>query len=144
MTTTATKTYQVTVIERALAYYEVEAEDALRRRRELGGRRILRPRRRGPRHRRPVQRPRAAARRHVADSAAIGMGSRHRPTSAGDKPYSVLLLYPDYVNDDGTETFYAFVEAPDPIAAVAMAQRQAVALQRMGREAIRTTSSRCW
>ena len=28
MTTTATKTYQVTVIERALAYYEVEAEDA--------------------------------------------------------------------------------------------------------------------
>ena len=28
MTTTATKTYRVTVIERALAYYEVEAEDA--------------------------------------------------------------------------------------------------------------------
>ena len=28
MTITATKTYQVAVIERALAYYEVEAEDA--------------------------------------------------------------------------------------------------------------------
>jgi hypothetical protein len=28
MTTTATKIYQVTVIERALAFYEVEAEDA--------------------------------------------------------------------------------------------------------------------
>ena len=28
MTTTATKTYLVGVIERAIAYYEVEAEDA--------------------------------------------------------------------------------------------------------------------
>ena len=28
MTTTATKTYRVAVIERAIAYYEVEAEDA--------------------------------------------------------------------------------------------------------------------
>ena len=43
------------------------------------------------------------------------------------KPYSVLLLYPDHANDGGTETYYAFVEAPDAIEAVAMAQRQAVA-----------------
>ena len=41
------------------------------------------------------------------------------------KPYSVLLLYPDYANDSGTETYYAFVEASDPIAAIAVAQRQA-------------------
>ncbi|MGO9468042.1 MAG: hypothetical protein ACLQVF_28245 [Isosphaeraceae bacterium] len=31
------------------------------------------------------------------------------------KPYSALLHYPDHVNDGGTETYYAFVEAPDPI-----------------------------
>ncbi len=42
------------------------------------------------------------------------------------KPYSVLLLYPADVNDGGVETYYAFVEAPDPIAAVALARRQAV------------------
>ena len=42
------------------------------------------------------------------------------------KPYSVLLLYPDWANDDGTETYYAFVEAADPIAAVAQAQRRAL------------------
>ena len=43
------------------------------------------------------------------------------------RPYSVLLLYPDYANDGGSETYYAWVEAPDPIAAVAEAQRQALA-----------------
>ena len=47
----------------------------------------------------------------------------------GDEYNSVLLLYPDYANDSGTETYYAFVEAADPIAAVAQAQRQAVAAQ---------------
>jgi hypothetical protein len=41
----------------------------------------------------------------------------------------VLLLYPDYANDSGIETYYAFVEATDPIAAVAVAKRQAVAAQ---------------
>jgi hypothetical protein len=45
------------------------------------------------------------------------------------KPYSVLLLYPDYANDDGTETYYAFVEASDPLQAVAVAQRHATAAQ---------------
>jgi hypothetical protein len=52
------------------------------------------------------------------------------PAAASDpakKPYSVLLLYPDYANDGGTETYYAFVEAPDPITAVAEARRQALA-----------------
>jgi hypothetical protein len=47
----------------------------------------------------------------------------------GSKPYSVLLLYPDYANDSGTETFYAFVQATDANAAVAHAQRQAAEAQ---------------
>lgn len=45
------------------------------------------------------------------------------------KPYSVLLLNPDYINDWGNETYYAFVEAPGPDAAVDAARRQAVAAQ---------------
>jgi hypothetical protein len=55
-----------------------------------------------------------------------------RPSDAppGDdpakKPFSVLLLYPDAVNDDGTETFYAWVEAPDSVAAIALARRKAL------------------
>jgi hypothetical protein len=44
-------------------------------------------------------------------------------------PYSVLLLYPDCVNDSGNETYYAFVQALDPGEAIATAQRQAVAAQ---------------
>ena len=51
------------------------------------------------------------------------------PPPAEAKPYSVLLLYPDYANDSGTETFYAFVQTADAIAAVAQAQRQAAAAQ---------------
>jgi hypothetical protein len=43
------------------------------------------------------------------------------------KPYSVLLLYPDYATDGRTETHYAWVEAHDPSAAVAEAQRHALA-----------------
>jgi hypothetical protein len=52
------------------------------------------------------------------------------PAEASDpakKPYSVLLLYPDDLNDDGKETYYAWVEASDPVAAVAEARRQALA-----------------
>lgn len=45
---------------------------------------------------------------------------------AAAQPYSVLLLYPDHVND-GNETYYAFVLAADPVAAVAEARRQALA-----------------
>lgn len=40
MTNTNTKTYRVNVIERVIAFYEVEADNPLRRRRELAGRRI--------------------------------------------------------------------------------------------------------
>jgi hypothetical protein len=49
--------------------------------------------------------------------------------AVGSKPWSVLLLYPDHANDSGTETYFAFVEASDPIAAVARAQRQAAEAQ---------------
>lgn len=46
------------------------------------------------------------------------------------RPYSVLLLYPDYACETfGHDTYYAFVEARDPIEAVKIAQRQAVAAQ---------------
>lgn len=41
------------------------------------------------------------------------------------KLYSVLLLYPDFVNDGGTETYYAFVKARSPLEAVAKAQWKA-------------------
>ncbi|MFL5285236.1 MAG: hypothetical protein ACJ8AW_30735 [Rhodopila sp.] len=53
-------------------------------------------------------------------------------SDAGKKPYSVLMLYPDYVNDgsmETLETYYAFVDASGPIEAVALAQRQAAAAQ---------------
>jgi hypothetical protein len=45
--------------------------------------------------------------------------------TVASKPWSVLLLYPDHANGSGTETYYAFVKASDPIDAVACAQRQA-------------------
>jgi hypothetical protein len=50
-------------------------------------------------------------------------------SDAVEKPYSILLLYPDYADDTGYETYYALVEAADAIEAVAVAQRQAVADQ---------------
>lgn len=46
-------------------------------------------------------------------------------TDVAIRPYSVLLLYRDYANDGGNETYYAWVKAPDPITAIADAQRQA-------------------
>ena len=52
------------------------------------------------------------------------------PAREADESYSVLLLYPDYANDGGTETYYAFVNAADPIEAIAVAQRQAAAAQK--------------
>ncbi len=49
--------------------------------------------------------------------------------SVGSSPYSVLLLYPDYANDNGTETYYTLVKAVDPIEAVVLAQRKAATAQ---------------
>jgi hypothetical protein len=45
------------------------------------------------------------------------------------KPYSVLLLYPDYLDDTGYETYYACVDAPNAIAGVAVARQKAAAAQ---------------
>lgn len=72
-----------------------------------------------------------------ACQAAVTLAADGRPpwgisnaASTVAKRYSVLLLYPDYVGDEyGKETYYAFVEAADSIAAIVVAQRQAVAAQ---------------
>ena len=51
----------------------------------------------------------------------------------GLKPYSVLLLYPDYATSDyGGETFYAWVEAETPEKAVEKAREDATAAQIAG------------
>jgi hypothetical protein len=62
---------------------------------------------------------------------AVALVTDGRPpwdiTDGALKPYSVLLHYPDYIGDYGTETYYAFVEASNPIDAVTAARGQAVA-----------------
>jgi hypothetical protein len=178
MTSTAMKTYHVTVIERALARYEVEAENAgtaaenwqdgefigrddealdtegpssVRERQPDGSWRKL-PRTQWEPE--PAAASDPAKDRYVIHSAEndaywsneAGWGGIEAADVftasersvlrlpiggiwAALKPYSVLLHYPDYMDDNGHETFYAFVEAPDPIAAVAVAQRQAIAVQ---------------
>jgi hypothetical protein len=126
MTTSPINTYQVAVIERALAFYEVEAEDARTAAEdwqdgEFEGRDDEALAIEGPcgvRERRPD-----GTWRKVPKSE--WQGDPFSASRTGLKPYSVLLLYPDYANDSGTETYYAFVEAADPIDAVAIAQRQA-------------------
>jgi hypothetical protein len=130
MTNATTKTYLVGVIERAISYFEVEAEDA-RIAAENWQEGDFRDRDdealdcEGPcnvRERQPegtfLILPRS---QWQAVPAAA--------SSSGKNPYSVLLLYPDYANDNGTETFYTFVDAVDPIDAVAAAQREAVIAQ---------------
>jgi hypothetical protein len=71
-----------------------------------------------------------------ACQAAIALATASHPQReiTDDQPivgklYSVLLLYPDYANDSGTETYLGLVEAADPAEAVAVAQRQAAAAQ---------------
>jgi hypothetical protein len=41
------------------------------------------------------------------------------------KPYSVLLLYPDYANENGNDTYFAHVETADATDAFEAAQQQA-------------------
>jgi len=128
--TTTPKTYVVTVIERALAFYEVEAEDARSAAEnwqdgEYDGRDDEALDTEGPCSVRERQ-PDGSWRR------VLKAEWEAEPPSAGDptnKPYSVLLLYPDYATDVASETYYALVEAPDAIEAVAVAQRQAAAAQ---------------
>ncbi len=130
MTKTATKTYLVGVIERAISYFEVEAEDARTaaenwQEGEFWDRDDEALESEGPCNVREKQPDGTFLKLPRSQWEAV-------PTAGSDsakKPYSVLLLYPDYANDSGTETYYAFVEALDPIEAVATAQREAVTAQ---------------
>jgi hypothetical protein len=124
-----TKTYLVGVIERAISYFQVKAEDARTaaenwQEGEFWDRDDEALESEGPCNVREEQPNGTFLKLPTSQWDAA-------PTAASDsgkKPYSVLLLYPEYAND-GTETYYAFVEAVDPIEAVAVAQRQAVAAQ---------------
>jgi len=126
MTNTATKKYYVGVIERAIAYYDVEAATALEAAEhwqdgEFSDRDDEALDSEGP----------CSVREQQPDGSwrnVPGTEWEAAPPAAPEtKPYSVLLHYPDYLDDTGYETFYAFVGAQDPIAAVGVAQRQAVA-----------------
>jgi hypothetical protein len=122
MSIIATKTYMVAVIERALAYYLVEADDA----------------------RSAAENWQEGDFRDRDDEALDTEGpctvrekqpdGRWRTLSPSEwevetKPYSVLLLYPDYLDDTGYETHYALVDADDPMTAVSVAQSQAADAQ---------------
>jgi hypothetical protein len=130
MTKTATKTYLVGVIERAISYFEVEAEDA---------RTAAENWQDGEFHDRDDEALDAEGPCNVREKQPDGTFLKLPtsqweavPTAGSDsakKPYSVLLLYPDYANGTGYETFYAFAEAANVIEAVALAQRQAAAAQ---------------
>jgi hypothetical protein len=119
------KTYQVTVIERALAKYKVEAEDARAAAEnwqdgEFEGRDDEALDCEGP----------SSVRERKPDGKWRKIPpSKWQDASLDSTPYSVLLLYPDFANDSGTETYYVFVHATDQIKAVATAQSQAVAAQ---------------
>jgi hypothetical protein len=128
MTTTATKTYYVGVIECAIAYYDIEAEDARTAAEnwqdgEFSDRDDEALESEGPCNVRELQ-PDSSWRMVPPSEWEIA------PSSAGDpgtKLYSVLLLYPEHANHGGTETYYAWVEAPTVTEAIALAQRQALA-----------------
>jgi hypothetical protein len=128
MTRIATKTYRIGVIERAICYYEVEAEDA---------RTAAENWQDGEFHDCDDEALESegpcSVREQQPDGTFLKVPKSEwqaGPTAAihsGKKPYSVLLLYPDYANDSGTETYYALVEAADPDEAIELAQRQAAA-----------------
>jgi hypothetical protein len=130
MTNTATKNYYVGVIERAIAYYEVEAEDARTAAEnwqdgEFSDRDDEALDTEGP----------CSVREQQSDGSWRKVPATEWEAAPADgidpltNRYSVLLLYPDYANDSGTETFYGFVEARDANTALAEARRQAVAAQ---------------
>jgi len=126
--TIATKTYLVGVVERAIAYYTIEAEDA---------RSAAENWQEGEFHDRDEEALESEGPCNVRVKQPDGTWLKLPPSDweaepppvPGPKPYSVLLLYPDYLDDTGDETYYALVEAEDPIAAVEVAQQQAVAAQ---------------
>jgi len=180
MTNAATKTYLVTVIERCLVFYEVEAEDARTAAEnwqyglfdgrddealEAEGACSVREQQADGSYRKLPEsewREEPPASNDTANLRHVIREANHEETvywsnntgwgclAAADifnasernalrlplggqwvalKPYSVLLHYPDYLDDTGYETFYTFVDATDAIEAVAVAQREAVAVQ---------------
>ena len=128
MTTIATKTYLVGVIERAIAYYKVEAEDAPTAAENWQD---------GEFHDRDDEALESEGPCNVRVKQPDGTWLKlppseweaEPPIASHFKSYSVLLLYPDYANNTGNETYYALVEAVGPNEAVAVARRQAVAAQ---------------
>jgi len=124
----ATKTYLVGVIERAIAYYMVEAEDA---------RTAAENWQDGEFHDRDDEALDSEGPCNVRVKQTDGKWKKlppseweaEAPAAPENKPYSVLLRYPDYADDTGYETYYALVEAAGPDEAVAVAQRQAAAAQ---------------
>lgn len=128
MTNTATKTYLVGVIERAISYYKVEAADA---------RTAAENWQEGEFHDRDDEGLESEGPCNVREKQPDGtflklpksQWEAEPPAGSvsGKKAFSVLLLYPDYANDSGTETYYAFVEAVDPDEAITLAQRAAIA-----------------
>jgi hypothetical protein len=130
MTKATTKTYLVGVIERAISYFEGEAEDAATAAENWQD---------GEFQDRDDEALESEGPCNVRERQSNGTfrllpRSQWEPvlTTGSDsakKPYSVLLLYPDHANDTGTKTYYTFVDALDPIEAVATAQREAVAAQ---------------
>ena len=47
------------------------------------------------------------------------------PSTPDARTFTVVLLYPDYMNDSGTETYICDVEAPDRERAITLAQEKA-------------------
>jgi hypothetical protein len=69
---------------------------------------------------------------HIEDMAHGAIEAAAQPPKdaiPGLTRYSVLLGYPDYLDVDGTETFYDFVDAPNAETAIAEIRRRAVAAQ---------------
>jgi hypothetical protein len=128
MTRIATKTYRIGVIERAISYYKVEAEDARTaaenwQEGQFCDRDDETLDSEGP----------CSVREQQPDGTFLKLPRsewKAGPTAGNAstrKAFSVLLLYPDFVNDGGTETYYALVEAADPDEAIELAQRKAAA-----------------
>ncbi len=129
MTNSVTKTYYVGVIERAISYYEVDAEDARTAAEnwqdgEFSDRDDEALESEGPCNVREKQ-PDGSWLKLPPSEWEAGSQS----DNPAKKPYSVLLHYPDYLDDTGYETYYALLEASDQIEAVTEAQQQALAAQ---------------
>ena len=125
MTNTASKTYRVGVIERAIAYYDVEAEDARTAAEnwqdgEFEDRDDEALDTEGPCSVLERQ-PNGTWRKLPKSQWASPPPDEINPAR---KPYSVLLLYPASATDGGHASYSAFVEAMDPLAAVTVAQQR--------------------